>query len=92
MRAAKIALTLVVLFIMTFYMADTAFCRSMSLTTTLVITVKAPPVTNLAVDDKNADIIEKLAESQKMMEPQIKAEKLDMNFLGKEIYTVMDKL
>ena len=92
MRAAKIILALTVLYIMTFYMADVAFCRSTSLTTTIIITVKAPPKTNLATNDTNAEMVEKLAKSHQMQEPHIKAETLDMNFLGEKVYTITDKL
>ncbi len=92
MRAVKIVLALVVLYIMTFYIADVAFCRSTSLTTTIIITVKAPPKTNLATNDTNADMVEKLAKSQQMREPYIKAQTPDVNFLGEKIYTITDKL
>lgn len=92
MKGAKIVLALVILYIMTFYIADVAFCREVSLTTTLIITVKAPPKSNLATNDKNADIVEKLAKSQMMAEPYIKAQTPDVNFLGEKIYTITDKL
>lgn len=92
MKGAKIVLGLIILYMVTFCIANVASCRSTSLTTTIFITVKAPPKSNLATNDKNTDMVEKLAKSQEMREPYIKAQTLDVTFLGEKIYTITGKL
>lgn len=92
MKGARIALGLILIMAMGLYIADMAFARSTSLTTTLIITVKEPPKSVLAQNDKNARMVEKIAKEQPMIRPQITEAVLDTTFAGKKVYTITDAL
>ncbi|NQU95606.1 MAG: hypothetical protein HQ549_05195 [Candidatus Omnitrophica bacterium] len=93
MRSGKrILLALVVLWAAVFLVQDVAFCRSTSLTTTLYITVKAPPKGNIAPSDKNLEAVEKIAKDQAMTAPNIKDVAPEIKFSGGKIYTITDTL
>ena len=88
----RILLALVVLWAAVFLVQDMAFCRSTSLTTTLYITVKAPPKSSIAPSDKNLEVVKKIAKEQSMVAPTIKDIAPEIKFSGGKIYTITDKL
>ena len=95
MKGVKIALGLLVFCAMTFCLADAAFCRSTSLTTTLIITVKKPPMVSVVPGDRNIDSLKELAKSQPMGSPHVKETAPDVKFSGDsggKIYTITDRL
>ncbi|MBN1353887.1 MAG: hypothetical protein JW994_04390 [Candidatus Omnitrophica bacterium] len=105
MKWLKTALALMLLACFVFSLNCVVYARSASITTTIVITVKAPPKDNLTALDKNAEIVRQVAEAQKMAQPFIKEEAKEtakeaannepvsnITLSGKKIYTVTDKL
>ena len=88
----RILLALVVLWAAVFLVQDMAFCRSTSLTTTLYITVKAPPKTSIAPSDKNLEVVKNIAKDQSMTAPNIKDVAPEIKFSGGKIYTITDTL
>lgn len=89
MKSRRIVLMLIVFWIMTLVVIDLASARSVSLTTTIVVTVKSAPKENLLPNDKNADTVKELAKEQAMPQPYIKQ---DVNPSGEQVYTITDKL
>ena len=95
MRGVKIVLALIMLCIMALYGAEAAFARSASLTTTITITVKAPPKSNVLESDKNAEMLNQLAMNQSMIHPHISEVGRmveNIKFSGEKVYTITDKL
>lgn len=89
MKRRQIVSLLIVFWMMTVGVIDLASAYSVSLTTTIVVTVKSDPKENLLPNDKNADTVKELAKEQSMTQPYIKQ---DVNPSGEEVYTISDKL
>ena len=74
---------------MSFYIADVASAPPVSLTTTIIITIKPDPKGNLSPNDKNADIVKEVATNQSMTQQYIRQ---DVKPSGEEIYAITEKL
>jgi hypothetical protein len=77
------------------WVSRAAFAGSQTLTTTMFVTVTAPPQSNLAETDENAQMLTQLAMNQSMMHPEIgQTERMeeDVKFSGEKVYTIIDRL
>jgi len=92
MKGVKLLIGLIVLGVAFAGLSELAFARSTSLTTTLVITVKAEPKSSLAENDTNKEMLKTLAHGQKMESPYLRDVTPDITFSGEKIYTITDKL
>ncbi len=95
MRGVNIVLVLTMFCIMGLWVSRAAFAGSQTLTTTMFVTVTAPPQSNLAETDENAQMLTQLAMNQSMMHPEIgQTERMeeDVKFSGEKVYTIIDRL
>lgn len=84
-----VSLMMILFWMVTVGVIDLASASSASLTTTLVVIVKANPEGNLLPSDKNGPTVKELARAQAITQPYIKQ---DVNPSGEEVYTICDKL
>lgn len=70
------------------FLSETAYGQSQRLTTTIVVTVRAVPQTNLLPDDTNAGIVHTLATDQPMSQPHIRV----TSGVEEKVYTIIDRL
>jgi hypothetical protein len=80
---------------MALWVARAAFAGSQTLKTTVFVTVKAPPQSNVAKTDENAQMLTQLAMNQSMIHPEINRTgrmEEDVKLSGEKVYTIIDRL
>ena len=91
MRGVRLVITIALISAMMLSLAGTAFARSTSLTTTIVIQVKGEPREYIAQNDKNAKMLREVARHQPMLQPQIRNIGEDTGIYGAKVYSITDK-
>ena len=91
MRSVRLIVAISLISAMMFSLADIAFARSTSLTTTIVIHVKGEPKEIIAANDKNAKMLREIAKHQPMLRPQIRNVSEDTGVYGAKVYSITDK-
>ena len=91
MRSVRLLIAITLISTMMLSLANIAFARSTSLTTTIVIHVKGEPEANIAPNDKNAKMLREIAKHQPMIRPQIRNVSEDTGVYGAKVYSITDK-